>query len=101
MSDDVILLLETAEESMQKAISHLESELVKIRAGKANPQMLDGITVDYYGTPTPLNQIGNVNVQDARTLTVMLPEPAGTGRSPRGRARRRRASRSGWPAASA
>jgi ribosome recycling factor len=70
MSDDVILLLETAEESMDKAISHLESELVKIRAGKANPQMLDGITVDYYGTPTPLNQIGNVNVQDARTLTV-------------------------------
>lgn len=70
MSDDVQLVLETAEESMQKAISHLESELVKIRAGKANPQMLEGITVDYYGTPTPLNQIGNVTVADARTLTV-------------------------------
>jgi ribosome recycling factor len=70
MSDDVLLLLETAEESMQKAISHLESELVKIRAGKANPQMLDGITVDYYGTPTPLNQIGNVSVADARTITI-------------------------------
>src|SRR5438309_50178 len=70
MSDDVLLLLETADESMQKAISHLESELVKIRAGKANPQMLDGITVDYYGTPTPLNQIGNVSVADARTITI-------------------------------
>jgi len=70
MSDDVQLILETAEESMQKAISHLESELVKIRAGKANPQMLDGITVDYYGTPTPLNQIGNISVADARTLTI-------------------------------
>lgn len=70
MSDDVLLLLETAEESMQKAISHLESELVKIRAGKANPQMLDGITVDYYGTPTPLNQIGNISVADARTITI-------------------------------
>jgi ribosome recycling factor len=70
MSDDVLLVLETAEESMEKAISHLESELVKIRAGKANPQMLEGITVDYYGTPTPLNQIGNVTVADARTLTI-------------------------------
>lgn len=70
MSDDVLLLLEMAEDSMKKAISHLESELVKIRAGKANPQMLDGITVDYYGSPTPLNQIGNVSVADARTITV-------------------------------
>jgi ribosome recycling factor len=70
MSDDVLLLLETADESMKKAISHLESELVKIRAGKANPQMLDGITVDYYGTPTPLNQIGNISVVDARTITI-------------------------------
>jgi len=70
MSDDVLLVLETAEESMIKAIGHLESELAKIRAGKANPQMLEGITVDYYGTPTPLNQIGNVMVADARTLTI-------------------------------
>lgn len=70
MSDDVLLVLETAEESMQKAISHLETELAKIRAGKATPQMLDGITVDYYGTPTPLNQIGNISVADARTITI-------------------------------
>jgi ribosome recycling factor len=70
MSEEVSIALEVAEDSMQKAISHLEAELVKIRAGKANPQMLDGITVDYYGTPTALNQIGNVSALDARTLTI-------------------------------
>ncbi|MGI8598928.1 MAG: ribosome recycling factor [Chitinophagaceae bacterium] len=70
MSEDVSLTLEIAEDSMKKAINHLEAELVKIRAGKANPQMLEGIMVDYYGSPTPLNQVGNVSVLDARTLTV-------------------------------
>ncbi|HVV02895.1 MAG TPA: ribosome recycling factor [Puia sp.] len=70
MSDDVTLILEDAQESMQKALNHLETELIKIRAGKASPQMLDGLTVDYYGSPTPLNQVGNVSVMDARTLTI-------------------------------
>jgi ribosome recycling factor len=70
MSDDLELILEDAQDSMQKAISHLESELIKIRAGKANPQMLDGLTVDYYGSPTPMNQVANVSVLDARTLTI-------------------------------
>jgi len=69
-AEEVSLTLEMAEESMQKAINHLEIELAKIRAGKANPQMLDGIMVDYYGSPTPLNQVGNVSVLDARTLTI-------------------------------
>jgi ribosome recycling factor len=55
---------------MKKAISHLETELTKIRAGKANPQMLDGIMVDYYGNPTPINQVGNISVLDARTLSI-------------------------------
>jgi len=55
---------------MKKALNHLESELVKIRAGKASPQMLDGLTVDYYGSPTVLSQVGNVSVMDARTLTI-------------------------------
>lgn len=59
-----------AEESMNKAISHLETELAKIRAGKANPQMLDGIMVDYYGSPMPINQVGNISVMDARTLSI-------------------------------
>jgi len=70
MSDDLTFILEEAQESMQKAVNHLESELVRIRAGKANPQMLEGLTVDYYGTPTVLNQVGNVSVMDARTLTI-------------------------------
>jgi ribosome recycling factor len=70
MSDDLTFILEEAQESMQKAVNHLESELVRIRAGKANPQMLEGLTVDYYGSPTILNQVGNVSVMDARTLTI-------------------------------
>lgn len=57
-------------DSMDKTISHFESELSKIRAGKATPNILDGIIVDYYGNPTPINQVGNVSVMDARTLTV-------------------------------
>lgn len=69
-AEDVALTLELAEDSMKKAITHLETELTKIRAGKANPQMLDGIVVDYYGSPTPINQIGNISVMDARTLSI-------------------------------
>lgn len=70
MSEELSLIMDDTEVSMKKAINHLEAELVKIRAGKANPQMLDGIMVDYYGSPTPLNQVANVSVADARTLTV-------------------------------
>ena len=70
MSDDLLLILEDAQDLMQKALTHLESELIKIRAGKANPQMLDGLTVDYYGSPTTINQVANVSVMDARTLTI-------------------------------
>ena len=70
MSDDLILILEDTEEQMNKAISHLEAELVKIRAGKATPQMLDGIMVDYYGSGTPIAQVGNISVMDARTLSI-------------------------------
>ena len=55
---------------MQKAIDHFEQELVKIRAGKATPNMLDGIVVDYYGTPTPIGQVGNISAVDARTITI-------------------------------
>ena len=70
MSDDLELILEDARDTMQKALNHLETELIKIRAGKASPQMLDGLTVDYYGSQTALNQIGNVSVMDSRTLTI-------------------------------
>jgi len=70
MQDDLTLIMDDAEDSMQKAIGHLEVELTKIRAGKANPQILDGITVEYYGAPTPIQQVANVAVADARTITV-------------------------------
>jgi ribosome recycling factor len=62
--------MEHTRDSMKKAVAHLEAELVKIRAGRATPQMFDGVTVDYYGTPTPINQVGNITVADARTLTI-------------------------------
>lgn len=60
----------TAKSSMEKTINHLETELSKIRAGKASPDILNGIVVDYYGNPTPIDQVGNISVMDARTLTV-------------------------------
>lgn len=56
--------------NMQKAIEHLEAELAKIRAGRANPAMLDSVHVDYYGTNTPLSQVSSVTVPDARTLAI-------------------------------
>ena len=70
MLDEISLIKEDADESMIKAINHLEAELVKIRAGRATPQIVDGITVEYYGSPTPLNQVANITVADARTLTI-------------------------------
>ena len=70
MSDELTLVLEDAASTMAKAITHLEAELVKIRAGKANPVMLDGIVADYYGSPTPISQIANITTLDARTISV-------------------------------
>ncbi|HUN04619.1 MAG TPA: ribosome recycling factor, partial [Niabella sp.] len=70
MQDQLIKTIETSEESMKRAIGHLEAELAKIRAGKASPQILDGIVVDYYGSHVPINQVANVTVMDARTLNV-------------------------------
>lgn len=62
--------------ALDKAMQHLEAELMKIRAGKANPSMLDSVMVDYYGSATPLSQVANVNTPDARTLTVQPWEKA-------------------------
>ncbi len=70
MTEQVDKVVANTGELMKKAIGHLESELVKIRAGKANPQMLDGLVVDYYGAPTPINQVANITVTDARTITL-------------------------------
>ncbi|MFN4313081.1 MAG: ribosome recycling factor [Chitinophagaceae bacterium] len=68
--EEVSKIMSGADDMMQKAINHLEAELIKIRAGKANPQMLDGVVVDYYGSPMPINQVSNINVVDARTLSI-------------------------------
>ena len=70
MSEDVQLIMDMAKDAMDKAIQHLEAELLKIRAGKANPSMLEGVMVDYYGTRAPISQVANVNTQDARSLVV-------------------------------
>lgn len=70
MAEDTASVISNADDHMRKAISHLEAELIKIRAGKANPQMLDGIVVDYYGSPMPINQVANISVMDARTLSI-------------------------------
>lgn len=70
MAEGVEKIFDETEGTMRKAIDHLEAELTKIRAGKANPTMLDGIMVDYYGSPTPIGQVGNISVMDARTLTI-------------------------------
>ena len=68
--EEVKTILEGAEQGMIKSMSHLSIELSKIRAGRANPSMLDAVKVDYYGSPTPLSQIGNVSTLDSRTLTI-------------------------------
>jgi ribosome recycling factor len=70
MSDELDFIVEVAKDSMIKAITHLENELTRIRAGKANPQMLDGVNVDYYGVPTKISQMANVSAMDAKTLTI-------------------------------
>lgn len=70
MSEELKNIVDQSHDAMTKAIDHLETELVKVRAGKANPNLVDGITVDYYGNPTPVNQVGNIAVADARTLTI-------------------------------
>jgi ribosome recycling factor len=67
---EVKKIIDEANANMQKAISHLEAELAKIRAGRANPSMLEGIHVDYYGTRTPLNQVANVTTPDPKTIVI-------------------------------
>lgn len=70
MTEELELIFDEARSQMEKAISHLDFELNKVRAGKAHPSMLDSIMVEYYGSMTPLKQIGNVTSPDPRTLTV-------------------------------
>lgn len=70
MNELISLELDDCNENMVKAVTRAESELTKIRAGKASPAMLDGIVVDYYGSMTPLSQVSNINTTDARTIIV-------------------------------
>ncbi len=70
MTEEAEMVLEMAEESMQKSIDHLDRELRKIRAGKANPAMLDGISIESYGATMPLNQVANISTPDPRTLMI-------------------------------
>ena len=70
MTEEINMIIDMARESMAASIEHLANELAKIRAGKANPSMLDSVSVDYYGSKTPLSQVANVNTLDARTLSI-------------------------------
>ncbi len=70
MNEDVKFVISCAEEQMKKTIVHAQEELTKIRAGKANPNMLDSLKVDCYGVESPLNQVANVNTPDSQTLAI-------------------------------
>ena len=63
-------LIKSTDEKMSKSVGHLETEFAEIRAGRANPAVLDKLRIDYYGTPTPINQVAAVSVTEARTLTI-------------------------------
>jgi ribosome recycling factor len=70
MNEDVELIIEETRDRMQKALEHLEHELARLRAGRATPALLDGITVDYYGVNSPLSQVSNINTPDAKTILI-------------------------------
>jgi ribosome recycling factor len=68
--EDLEFYLEEAKDHMEKSLHHVSHSLAKIRAGRAMPSMLDGLMVDYYGNPTPINQVASINTPDARTLAI-------------------------------
>jgi len=70
MNDEVELIIEETRDRMDKALNHLEHELSRLRAGRSNPALLDGITIDYYGVNTPLNQVSNINTPDPKTILI-------------------------------
>ncbi len=70
MTEELQMIYDEFKSSNGKSLVHLENELLKIRAGKATPSMLNSVMVDYYGAPTPIQQVANINTMDARTLTV-------------------------------
>jgi|SRR5690625_1134873 len=70
MEEEIKFILESTEEAMENALNFLEKQFANIRAGKANPRMLNSVRVEYYGSSTPLNQVGNVTTPDAQTLNI-------------------------------
>src|SRR5271154_1714558 len=68
--EEIEMYIEDARDQMNKALHHVGHELTKIRAGKANPSMLDGLMVSYYGSMSPLNQVSSITTPDARTLFI-------------------------------
>lgn len=70
MNEEIDLITEETDERMVKALEHLEHELARLRAGRSNPALLDGITVDYYGVNSPLTQVSNINTPDAKTIVI-------------------------------
>ena len=70
MNEELAFIIDSTRELMQNSLTHLEKEFRNIRAGKASPAMLGGVTVEYYGSQTPLSQVANVNTMDAHTITV-------------------------------
>ena len=76
MEEEIKFVIDSTKEAMQKALAHLEKKLVNIRAGKASPSMVGSVMVDYYGSPTPLNQVANVSTPDGMTITIQPWEKA-------------------------
>ena len=68
--DEIEFIIEACRESMQNSILHLEKELLNIRAGKANPSMISGVLLEYYGSLTPISQVSNINTPDAQTISI-------------------------------
>jgi ribosome recycling factor len=70
MNEEIELIMEEARDRMEKALEHLEHELARLRAGRATPALLDGITVDYYGINSPLSQVSNINTPDPKSILI-------------------------------
>lgn len=70
MNEEIELIMEETKDRMEKAVDHLEHELARLRAGRANPALLDGVTVDYYGVNSPLSQVSNINTPDPKTILI-------------------------------
>ncbi|HUU99886.1 MAG TPA: ribosome recycling factor [Bacteroidales bacterium] len=70
MNEEIDLIIEETRDRMEKALDHLEHELARLRAGRATPALLDGITVDYYGVNSPLSQVSNINTPDPKTILI-------------------------------